>query len=71
MASNPAISPEDLTNFLWQSCIAIHVKKCFEAGATKEEIAEVLGVAILMGGGPALTHSAFVAQAIEEFAPKA
>jgi len=52
-------------------CIALHVKKCFEAGATKDEIAEVLGVAILMGGGPALTYSAFAAQAIEEFAPKA
>ena len=51
-------------------CIAIHVKKCFDAGATKDEIAEVLGVAILMGGGPALTYSAFAAQAIEEFAPK-
>jgi AhpD family alkylhydroperoxidase len=52
-------------------CIAIHVKKCFEAGATKEEIAETLGVAILMGGGPALTYSTFVMQAIEDFAPKA
>ena len=52
-------------------CIAIHVKKCFEAGATKEEIAEALGVAILMGGGPALTYSTFVMQAIEDFAPKA
>ena len=51
-------------------CIALHVKKCFEAGATKDEIAEVLGVAILMGGGPALTYSAFAAQAIDEFAPK-
>ena len=51
-------------------CIAIHVKKCFEAEATKEEIAEVLGVAILMGGGPALTYSTFAMQAIDEFAPK-
>ena len=51
-------------------CIAIHVKKCFDAGATKDEIAEVLGVAILMGGGPALTYSTFAAQAIDEFAPK-
>jgi AhpD family alkylhydroperoxidase len=47
-------------------CIAIHVKKCFEAGATREEIAEACGVAILMGGGPALTYSAFAAKAIEE-----
>jgi len=50
-------------------CIAIHVKKCFEAGATKEEIVEALGVAILMGGGPALTYSTFVMQAIEDFGP--
>jgi len=47
-------------------CIAIHVKKCLDAGVTKEEMAEVCGVAILMGGGPALTYSAFVANAIEE-----
>ncbi len=47
-------------------CIAIHVKKCFEAGATREEMAEACGVAILMGGGPALTYSAFVFKAIEE-----
>lgn len=47
-------------------CIAIHVKKCFEAGVTKEEMAEVCGVAILMGGGPALTYSAFALKAIEE-----
>ena len=48
-------------------CIVIHVKKCLEAGATKEEIAEVCGVAILMGGGLALTYSTFVAKAVEEF----
>ena len=47
-------------------CIAIHVKKCFEAGVTKEEMAEVCGVAILMGGGPALTYATFAAKAIEE-----
>ena len=47
--------------------IVIHVKKCLEAGATKEEIAEVCGVAILMGGGLALTYSTFVAKAVEEF----
>jgi len=51
-------------------CIAIHVKKCFEAGATREELAEVCGVAMVMGGGPAFTYSTFAAQAIAEFAPK-
>ena len=47
-------------------CIALHVKKCIEAGATKEEMAEACGVAILMGGGPAFTYSTFVLQAIEK-----
>lgn len=51
-------------------CIAIHVKKCYDAGATKEEMAEVLGVAIMMGGGPALTYATFAMQAIEELAPQ-
>ncbi|MEN6406595.1 MAG: carboxymuconolactone decarboxylase family protein [Thermoguttaceae bacterium] len=48
-------------------CIAMHVKKCLDAGATKSEIAEALGVALLMGGGPALTYSAFAAAAVEQF----
>ena len=47
-------------------CIAIHVKKCLEAGATKEEIAETCGVAILMGGGPAATYASFVLKAVDE-----
>jgi len=51
-------------------CVAIHVKKSIEAGATKEEMAEACGVAILMGGGPAYTYSTFALQAMEELAPK-
>ncbi len=34
-------------------CIAHHIHDTLEAGATREEIADTLGVAILMGGGPA------------------
>ena len=48
-------------------CIAIHVKKSLEAGATKEEIGDACGVAMLMGGGPALTYASFVAECVEEF----
>src|SRR5688500_8267875 len=33
-------------------CIAFHVREALAAGATKEEIAECIGVTILMGGGP-------------------
>lgn len=44
-------------------CIAYHVRDALIAGATEEEIIETLGVAVLMGGGPALIYSeeAFVA----------
>ena len=49
-------------------CIAIHVEKALKAGATKEEILEVATVAILMGGGPAMTYIVEVNKALEEFA---
>lgn len=48
-------------------CIGIHVEKCLQAGATKEEILEASTVAILMGGGPALTYVSEVKKALEEF----
>lgn len=48
-------------------CIGIHVEKCLHAGATREEILEAATVAILMGGGPALTYVAEVKKALEEF----
>ncbi len=47
-------------------CIAIHVKKCLEAGADREEILEAATVSILMGGGPAMTYVAEVKDALEE-----
>jgi AhpD family alkylhydroperoxidase len=50
-------------------CIAIHVEKALNAGATAEEILEVATVAILMGGGPALTYIVEVKKALEEFTP--
>ncbi|MBN2180707.1 MAG: carboxymuconolactone decarboxylase family protein [Sedimentisphaerales bacterium] len=37
-------------------CIRLHVKKCFEAGATRQQILEAASVAVMMGGGPAYTH---------------
>lgn len=39
-------------------CITMHIAKSLELGASREEIAEAIGVAILMGGGPALAYSA-------------
>jgi AhpD family alkylhydroperoxidase len=44
-------------------CIAVHTKKAVEHGATREEIAEALGVAIALNAGAALTYSARVLDA--------
>jgi AhpD family alkylhydroperoxidase len=48
-----------------EPCINLHVKKCLEAGATAEEIMEAAAVAVMMQGGPSLTHLPVVVNAIE------
>jgi len=50
-------------------CIGIHTDGAFKAGATEKELWEVATVAIMMGGGPALTHVAELSKAIAEFRP--
>lgn len=49
------------------ACIAYHVHDAIEAGATREEMNEAIGVAILMGGGPSLMYGAEAYEAIEQF----
>lgn len=44
-----------------EDCCGHHLDRARGLGSTDEEIAETLGVAVLMGGGPALTHAARVA----------
>lgn len=41
-------------------CISVHTQKAVEHGATREEIAEALGVAIALNAGAALVYSARV-----------
>lgn len=48
-------------------CIAFHTHSALKAGATQEEIFEMLGVAVFMGGGPALMYATHVMEAVEEF----
>jgi AhpD family alkylhydroperoxidase len=50
-----------------EGCIAYHVKDAVQAGANREELLETLGVAILMGGGPATVYAAHALDAIEQF----
>jgi AhpD family alkylhydroperoxidase len=44
-------------------CITVHTSAAIKAGATKEEIAEALGVAIALNAGAALVYSARVMDA--------
>ena len=48
-------------------CIAHHSRAVLKAGATKEEVAEALGVAVLMGGGPAVAYSVSAMEAVGQF----
>lgn len=48
-------------------CIAFHVHDALEAGATRPEIEESIGVAILMGGGPAAVYATDALAALEQF----
>ena len=50
-------------------CIGIHTQKALAAGATPEELWEVATVAVMMGGGPAMTYVAELHKALEEFGP--
>ena len=48
-------------------CIAYHARAAAKAGATPEQVAEVLGVALLMGGGPASVYAPEAWEAFVEF----
>lgn len=48
-------------------CIAFHVHDAINSGATSEEIIETIGVAVLMGGGPAVVYGSEAMDALEEF----
>lgn len=51
-------------------CIAFHVKAAIDAGATREEIMETLGMAIYMGAGPSVMYAAHAAEAVGQFMDK-
>ena len=52
-------------------CIGYHVKALRRLGATQAEFEEALGVAVYMGGGPALMYAAEALQAWAQFGEKA
>jgi AhpD family alkylhydroperoxidase len=51
-------------------CIASHARGAARRGATAQEVAEALAVAILMDGGPGTVYAPRAFAAFEEFASK-
>lgn len=50
-----------------KGCISYHVKDALKAGATTKEVTEAIGVAIMMGGGPAMIFACEAMEALKEF----
>ena len=48
-------------------CVAYHVHDALRAGATRAEILETIGVAIMMGGGPATIYGCEAFEALDQF----
>jgi AhpD family alkylhydroperoxidase len=46
-------------------CIAFHADRAAKGGATREQLLESIGVAVLMGGGPAAVHGAEALQHVD------
>jgi AhpD family alkylhydroperoxidase len=48
-------------------CIGFHVKAAVDQGATREEVAETLGMAIYMGAGPSVMYASHALEAFTQF----
>lgn len=48
-------------------CISFHVHDSMKAGASASEIAETVGVAVLMGGGPSVVYGIEAMQAVSQY----
>lgn len=48
-------------------CIAFHVNDALKSGASSQEIMETIGVAVLMGGGPAVVYGCEAMEALSQF----
>lgn len=52
-------------------CLGYHAEALVKLGATRQEVAEALAVAIQMGGGPSLMYAADAFTAFTQFEAKA
>jgi len=51
-------------------CVAYHARGAVRTGASRQEVAETLGVAIQMGGGPSVNYAADALRAFDQFEDK-
>lgn len=49
-----------------EDCIGLHVETLVKAGATREELSDVLAMSIQMGGGPAMMYAAKALSCFDE-----
>ncbi len=47
-------------------CIFLHAEGALKAGASREQVLEAAGVAVMMAGGPAFVHLPQVLEAVEQ-----
>jgi AhpD family alkylhydroperoxidase len=51
-----------------EGCLAYHAKAARDRGASRDEVAEAIAVAIYMGGGPSMVYGAEALKAYDAFA---
>lgn len=49
-----------------EACIVLHMEALVRAGATREEVGDVLAMTIQMGGGPAMMYAAKAQECYDE-----
>jgi AhpD family alkylhydroperoxidase len=52
-------------------CVAFHSQAAVKQGATRDEIMEVMGMALYLGAGPSLMYAAQAVEAFDQFAQEA
>ena len=52
-----------------EGCIAYHTHAAVAAGASRDELLETIGVAILMAGGPGSIYAVHALDAVDQFLP--
>ena len=52
-----------------QPCIAYHAEGAAKAGASREQIAETLAMAVYMGAGPSVMYAAQALEAFDQLVP--